>query len=192
MEIQCDCGKFRAELTRFPENFPGRLVCYCDDCQAFLNYIQRADLMDANLGSEIIPAYPSEVKFISGAEVVQCVRLFPKGLFRFYTSCCKTPIANSDPKLPWVGFHRRMHDSKDKNRVENELGSVKCRVMGKFAKGNLPEGTSEKFDFKSLMAVLPFILKGVILRKSNPSPFFKNGKPLVTPKVLTAEERSLL
>ena len=81
MEIQCDCGKFRAELTEFPNNTPGRLVCYCDDCQAFLNYIKRSELMDQNGGSEIIPAYPADIQIIAGKDFVQCVRLHSKGMF---------------------------------------------------------------------------------------------------------------
>ncbi len=190
MEIQCECGKFRAKLTAFPRNTPGRLKCYCDDCQAFLTYLNRADLLDENAGSEIIPAYPADIKLIAGKDLVRCMRLSPKGMYRFFTACCSTPIVNTDPVRPWAGIHRRMYTAKDPNRLDRELGPVKSSIMGKYAKGTPPPGTPMKFDFKGLRTVMPFILKGKLLRKSKPSPFFENGEAIATPTVLTLEERT--
>jgi hypothetical protein len=189
MEIQCECGKFRAELTRFPQNTPGRLKCYCDDCQSYLHYLKRADLLDENGGSEIIPAYPADVKILAGKEFLKCTRLFPNGMFRFSTTCCNTPIANTDPKRPWAGFHRRMYTSKDPNKLDQTLGPVKSGIMGKFAKGTPPPGTPQKFDLKGMVTVMPFILKGVVLGKAKPSAFFENGEAIGTFKVLSKEER---
>lgn len=148
MEIQCECGNFRAELTQFPRNTPGRLICYCDDCQAFLQYLKRSDLLDKNGGIEIIPAYPLDMKIVSGKETVQCVRLHSKGMYRFFTKCCHTPIANTNPSQPWLGIHRRMHTVKEPHRLDHELGPVKSSIMGKFAKGTPPAGTPQTFNSK--------------------------------------------
>ena len=190
MEIQCECGKFRAELTQFPKNTPGRLICYCDDCQAFLNYLKRPDLLDANGGTEIIPAYPADMKVVAGKDVIQCLRLHANGMYRFFANCCHTPIANTDPVRPWAGINHRMYTVKDPNRLAHELGPVKSSVMGKHAKGTPPAGTPKTFDFKALVTVMPFIIKGKILGKAKPSPFFENGQAIVEPRVLTVEERS--
>ncbi len=190
MEIQCDCGKFRAELTQFPKNTPGRLICYCDDCQAFLHYLKRPELLDENGGTEIIPAYPADIKIIAAQDVVKCVRLHPQGMYRFFTSCCLTPIANTDPTRPWAGINRRMYITKDSTILDRELGPVKSSIMGKYAKGTPPVGTPQTFDFKGMITVLPFIIKGKILGKAKHSPFFNNGEAIVAPIVLTAEERS--
>lgn len=190
MEIQCECGKFRAELTQFPKATPGRLKCYCEDCQTFLHYIHRDDLLDANGGSEVIPAYPADIKIIAGKDFVKCMRLSPKGMFRFYTTCCNTPIANTDPVRPWAGIHRRMYTVKDPNRLDKELGPVKASVMGKHAHGTLPPGVPQTFDFKGMITVMPFILKGKLLGKSKHSPFFENGESIVVPKILTLDERT--
>ena len=189
MEIQCDCGKFRADLTRFPSNTPGRLVCYCDDCQTYLHFLKRADLLDVNGGSEIIPAYPADVKIIAGKELVNCTRLSPTGLFRFSTSCCHTPIANTDPKRPWAGFLRRMYTNKDPNQLDQMLGPVKASILGKYAKGTPPPGTPETLNLRGLLVVVPFILRGILLGKAKGSPFFENGVAIVAPKVLSREER---
>ncbi|MES2803463.1 MAG: DUF6151 family protein [Bdellovibrionota bacterium] len=190
MQIQCDCGKFRAELTQFPKNTPGRLICYCDDCQAFLHYLKRPDLLDENGGTEIIPAYPADIKIVAGKDVVKCVRLHSKGMYRFFTSCCLTPIANTDPVRPWAGINQRMYVTKDPTLLARELGPVKASIMGKYAKGTPPAGTPQTFDFKGMVTVMPFIIKGKFLGKAKHSPFFDNGEAIVEPKVLTAEERS--
>lgn len=190
MEIQCECGKFRAELTRFPKNTPGRLKCYCDDCQAYLKYLKRSDLLDENAGTEVIPAFPADIKLIQGKDLVKCVRLSPKGMFRFYTACCNTPIANTDPIRPWAGILHRMYTVKDPEFLEKALGPVRSSIMGMYAKGTPPAGTPQKFNLKALVTVLPFILKGKLLGKAKPSPFFDNGEPIAIPKILTSKERS--
>ncbi len=187
MEIQCQCGQFRASLNAFPKNTPGRLVCYCDDCQSYLRYLKRDDLLDANGGTEVIPAYPSDVEILSGQETLKCTRLSPNGIFRFSTSCCNTPIVNTRPNEPWAGFLGCVY-SPDAIR---SLGPVRCRIMGRYAKGAVPPGTPDKFNLKALLAVMPFILKGKLFKKSNPSPFFTKDEltPVAAPYVLTKAER---
>lgn len=188
MEIQCECGKFRAELTQFPKNTPGRLKCYCDDCQTFLHYLKRADLLDENGGTEIIPAYPADIKLIAGKEHLKCIRLSPTGMFRFFAACCNTPIANTAPQRAWVGIHRRVYTVKYPNKIDDELGPVKSSIMGKFAKGTPPPGTPQKFNFKGMLTVMPYLLKGALLGKSKHSPFFESGEAIASPKVLSSEE----
>jgi hypothetical protein len=188
MEIQCNCGKFRAELSQFPKNTPGRLKCYCDDCQAFLHYLKRADLLDENGGSEIIPYYPVDIKFTAGSDLISCVRLLPKGMYRFSTTCCNSPIANTAPKRPWVGVHRSMFTTSDPDILVKTLGPVKSSIMGKYAKGTPPPGTPQKFDLNGFATVIPYIFKGMIFGKAKHSPFFENEHAVVPPKVLTSDE----
>ncbi|MEN0060360.1 MAG: DUF6151 family protein, partial [Bdellovibrio sp.] len=93
MEIQCECGQFKAKIEPFPANTPGRCICYCDDCQTYLHHIGRADLLTAAGGTEIIPVYPQQIHILTGQELLRCTRLSPKGLFRWWVACCHTPIA---------------------------------------------------------------------------------------------------
>lgn len=191
MQIQCECGKFSAELTAFPRNTPGRLVCYCDDCQSYAHYLGRADLLDANGGTEVIPAYPRDVKILSGKEQLKCMRLSPKGMFRFYTACCKTPVGNTRPMSPWIGVSRRMYTAKDPGQLDRAFKSVRSSIMGSHAKGTPPKGTPKTFNAKAFAAVMPFLLKGKLLKTYLPSPFFaEDGRtPIVAPHVLTMDER---
>jgi hypothetical protein len=190
MNVQCECGKFRAELKTFPENTPGRLKCYCDDCQIYLHYLKRSDLLDINGGSEMIPVYPADVEILSGKEMLVCTRLSKNGMFRFSTSCCNTPVANTKPNTPWIGFHSRVFTVKDPDILSQKLGPIRSSVMGRFAKGTPPPGTPQNLNLNAVVSVVPFILKGKLLRKSNPSPFFKDDKKtaIVDPYVLNTEE----
>jgi hypothetical protein len=194
MHIQCECGKFRAQLEKFPRNTPGRLVCYCDDCQTFLEYLNRADLLDTAGGTEVIPVYPAEMKILEGREVLKCVRLSPKGLYRWFTGCCNTPVANVQPGFPWVGMVHRVYSVKDAGYLEKTLGPIKSRIMGRFAKGTPPNGTASGIDFKGFVTVLPFLLKGVVMGRAKGSPFFEqDGRtPIVHPVVLSLDEKNAI
>lgn len=192
MDIQCECAKFRAKLKAFPKSTPGRLVCYCDDCQAYLHHLARTDLLDSNGGTEVIPAYPADVEILQGLENLACIRLSPSGTFRFFASCCNTPIANTRPDKPWAGFLRHAYTiSRDEQKLNQVLGPVRCRIMGRYAKGNPPVGTSDKFGLRLVLTVLPFMLVGKLLGKSKPSPFFaQDGVTAISiPRVLTKVER---
>lgn len=194
MEIQCECGKFRAKLKNFPYNTPGRLVCYCDDCQSYLHHLKRDDLLDANGGTEVIPAYPGDVEILSGKEHLKCMRLSPNGTFRFFTSCCNTPIVNTRPKEPWAGFLRCVFAAKDAHQINQMLGPVRSRIMGRYAKGVPPADTPEKFNLKAFLTVMPFMLKGKLLKKSKSSPFFAEDgiTPITTPHTPNEAERQAL
>ncbi|MGE0314115.1 MAG: DUF6151 family protein [Lautropia sp.] len=190
MDVQCECGDFRARLAAFPRRTPGRLVCYCDDCQTYLKHLGRADLLDANGGTEVIPAYPADVEILLGQVKLKCTRLSPNGTFRFSTTCCNTPVANTRPGAPWAGFLRCVYVAADP-RALDELGPVRSRIMGRHAKGTPPEGTPARFDLKAMLTVMPFILKGRLLGKSRPSPFFAADgvTAVVEPYVLDKAER---
>jgi hypothetical protein len=190
MNIQCECGKFSAQLQAFPNNTPGRLVCYCDDCQSYLHHIGRADLLDSNGGTEVIPAYPADVKILSGKEHVKCVRLSSKGMFRFYASCCNTPIGNTRANDPWIGLHRRIYTSHNGDKLDQTFKSIHARIMGRFAKGTPPEGTPATFNLKAFTSVMPFILKGKFKKLYKNSPFFKEDglTSIVQEHVLSSDE----
>ncbi len=192
MNIQCECGQFQARLKAFPKDTPGRLVCYCDDCQAYLHHLKRSDLLDAHGGTEVIPAYPADVQILRGQEHLKCIRLSPNGTFRFFTSCCNTPIVNTSPGRPWAGFLRGAYTAGgDAQKLDHVLGPVRSRIMGRYAKGTPPVGTPNRFNLKAFLRVMPFMLKGMLMRKSRPSPFFADdgATAISLPRVLTEAER---
>jgi len=192
MEIQCECGTFRAQIDAFPGGTPGRLVCYCDDCQVYAHHLNRADLLDSAGGTEVVPVYPAQIRIVAGREALRCVRLFPNGLHRWYAGCCNTPVANANPGFPWVGVVHRVFTVKDSGYLERTFGGVRSRIGGRFARGTPPRGTAQKIGFKAVL-VLPFMLKGFVTGKVKPSPFFADdGRPIVPPVVLPLPEKDAI
>lgn len=185
MKIQCDCGAFKADLTAFPKNTPGRLACYCKDCQTFLHRLGRAELLDAYGGSEIIPVYPSEFTIISGEDKLRCNRLTQDGLYRWSTTCCNSPVANTKPNFPWIGILHSAYTASDPDSLTG-LGPIRSRIFGRDATGDPPFKISQKLDLKAALAVLPFLLKGKLFGKSRNHPFFgPDGKtPIKEPEHL--------
>lgn len=191
INIQCDCGKFNASLDNLPKATPGRVACYCDDCQTYLYSLGRKDLLDEAGGTEILPVYPQNIKIESGAEHLKSVRLSPKGLDRWVTTCCNTPIANTRAKFPWVGvLAQAVLKEPDKGQVEKALGPIRSRVAGNFALKTPPEGTSQNLRFHDVKVVMPFVIKGFLFGKSKPSPFFtEEFKPISEPQLMPMERR---
>ncbi len=183
MKISCDCGTFVAKLKAFPKHTPGRLVCYCDDCQTFVEKIQRTDVLDAYGGTEVIPVYPKEIEIIQGIDALKCYRLSDKGVYRWVTACCNSPILNTRPGFPWAGIFNTTY--KDPAAL-SALGNVKARIYGKYALDGAPFKISEKIAFRDMLVVMPFLIKGKILGMDKKSPLFgsDNKTPIVQPEIL--------
>jgi len=114
VELHCRCGQVRGRVTNASPRTVNRIVCYCDDCQAFAHHLGRADLLDAHGGSDIVQVAPASLTFDHGADRIVGLRLSPKGLYRFYASCCKTPLGNTvGPAIPFVGIVAQAFDAPD-------------------------------------------------------------------------------
>src|SRR5439155_14721689 len=104
-ELSCRCGQVRGRVKNAGPRTVNRVVCYCDDCQAFLHHLGRTDLLDGSAGTDIVQVAPAALTFDRGATRIVGVRLTSKGLYRWYASCCKTPVGNTlTPALPFVGI----------------------------------------------------------------------------------------
>ena len=69
------------------------------------------------------------------------------------------------------------------------LGEVRSRINGKNTQIEAPYRISEKIQFKDMLVVIPFILKGKIdkiLNKGRNSPFLgpNNSTPICEPEIL--------
>src|SRR5262245_25612243 len=96
LAIRCDCGAVRGVARGVSGERGNRVVCYCDDCQSFAHVLERSeDTLDAHGGTEIFQMSPAQLEFTAGADRLACLRLTPKGLLRWYASCCRTPIGNT-------------------------------------------------------------------------------------------------
>ena len=103
--LRCRCGRVQGMATDVSPKTGNHIVCYCDDCQAYAHHLGRTDLLDPQGGSDIVQVAPASLSFDLGADRIVGLRLSPKGLYRWYASCCNTPLGNTlGPGLPFVGI----------------------------------------------------------------------------------------
>jgi len=193
IELLCRCGEVRAVVAEASPRTVNRVTCYCDDCQAFLHQIGRADLLNAQGGSDIVQVAPSTLTFMQGQDRIVGLRLTPKGLFRWYASCCNTPLGNTlTPKIPFVGIVAQTFDGGTP-RADEVVGPPIGAILGKYAVGEPPAGSTGlhlSLILRAIGKVLGWRLRG----KAWPHPFFRQGTgaPIYPLTVLSLEEREAL
>ena len=195
VELQCRCGKLHGWLRAAAPYTVNRVVCYCDDCQAFLHHLDRAELLDAHGGSDIVQVAPATLSFDRGLEHITAVRLTPQGLHRWYASCCKTPLGNMvSPGIPFIGIVTELFQQAPGARPCDEVfGAPSARILGKFAVGKPPPG-SEKLNVGMIVRTVRKMFGWKLSGKTWPHPFFERGSdaPKYPVTVLPAAERTAL
>ncbi|HMJ57052.1 MAG TPA: DUF6151 family protein [Polyangiaceae bacterium] len=184
VELHCRCGEVVGHVKGASQRTVNRAVCYCDDCQAFLHHLGRADLLDEHGGTDIVQVAPASLTFDRGAERITGLRLTPKGLYRWYTSCCKTPVGNTlGPALPFVGIVAHAFEGPD-TRPDDVFGKPVGGMLGKHAIGTAPEG-STKLNVRLVARAFRLILGWKIRGKTWPHPFFDRATRSSTRPVTT-------
>jgi hypothetical protein len=187
--LQCRCGTIKGYVVR--PGMANRAICYCRDCQAFARFLERADtVLDGNRGTAIVATLPKQVHFSQGLESLACMSLSDHGMFRWYASCCRTPIGNTprDFKTPYVGLIESCLTSSSPSLHES-FGPVRMVLNTKYAKGGV-----KSTPLANLVTMLR-LMKSVIGARLNSTykrnPFFdaETGSPIKRPRVLTKAER---
>jgi hypothetical protein len=191
--LRCRCGKFQAEV-RHPERGM-RAVCYCRDCQAFAHFLGLPPgMLDAHAGTEIVAVRPRDVRFVQGAEHLACMSLGPKGLVRWFTSCCRTPIGNTprDVRLAHVGLVHTALESTGSD-LARTFGPVRMRVNRQGAQGR-PEASPPLTFFAAIARYMTALAWARVSGNYRTNPFFDaaTGRPRVEPQVLSPEEHRKL
>src|SRR5262245_46268500 len=192
-ELRGRCGEVRGWVADASPRTVNRVVCYCDDCQAFAHRLGRADLLDAQGGSDIVQVAPASVTFVQGQDRIVGLRLTPKGLFRWHTTCCHTPVGNTvSPAIPFVGIVAQGFDHGTQ-RPDDVFGKPVGAIFGKFAIGDPPAGstrTQPSLLLRAIRMVLGWRLRG----KAWPHPFFARDTraPIHPVRVLSSGERDAL
>jgi hypothetical protein len=192
-EFRCRCGEVRGFVADASPRTVNHVGCYCDDCQAFAHWLGRADLLDAQGLSDIVQVAPATLTFEQGQDRIKGVRLSPKGLYRWYANCCNTPVGNTlRPSVPFVGVTAATFNH-GAQRSDARFGPMTGAIMGKYAIGEAPPGTSgiqPSLLMRAISKVLGWRLRG----KAWPHPFFTRGNdaPVYPVQVLTREERDAL
>ena len=194
--LRCRCGHVRGIAGEVSPSTGFRFVCYCTDCQAFTRFLDRADVLDGAGGTDIFQLPPGRVKLTAGADALRCVNLGNRGVFRWYSDCCRTPIANTaGPRFPVIGMiHSFMDHAADGRSRDDVLGAPLCRIFERSATGSLPACAPPPPSFGLYVRRGPALLGWWWRGLARPNPFFDDhtGAPLSAPRVITASERAAL
>lgn len=196
LSIRCKCGHLRGTARDISPDSGNRVVCYCDDCQAFARALGTDDMtLDPLGGTDIFQMSPARLELTHGTGQLACLRLTPKGTFRWYAACCNTPIGNTLPvsHLPFLGLIHACIDTEGAS-LDELLGPVRARAMTRFARGGpIPGGRSHNgFSVRMIVATLWRILRWRLHGDHRHSPFFEpaTGQPVVEPRVLDETGRA--
>ena len=191
LRLRCRCGSLQGEVDG--QRVAARAVCYCKDCQAFARFLKAQDtVLDASGGTEVEATLPSAVRFTSGLEHLACMSLSPRGIYRWYASCCNTPVGNTprDPKASYVGLVRACLDALP-DELDRQLGRSHIT-----ANRGSAYGPTTATPFATALAVVNIggmLVKARLGGGYRINPFFDaSGAPVSSPRVLTLEERSAL
>lgn len=188
-KLHCRCGEVQGHVKDASPRTVNRVICYCDDCQAFLHHLGRADLLDAHGGTNVVQVAPASLTFERGAERIAGLRLTPKGLYRWYANCCKTPLGNTlSPAIPFVGVVTQAFENPD-----DTFGAPIGAILGKFAIGTPPAG-STKLNPRLLARALRMVIGWRLRGRAWPHPFFDRATraPSHPLTILSRDEREAL
>jgi hypothetical protein len=194
IELSCKCGNVHAVVTGVAPETVNRMVCYCSDCQAFAHQLHRADLLDDKGGTDVVQVAPAAVRFDRGQDQIRAVRLSDKGMFRWYASCCNTPLGNSPGTTPpFLGITRQAYATDALGGADAVFGPPRAAVWGQHAVGT-PPPNSTKLNPLLIGRVLWSMLRWRVKGQHAPHPFFDSdtGKPKFPVEVLGTAERDAL
>lgn len=183
--IQCQCGAFAGEVNHTQAAM--HAICYCTDCRAYAIHLEQSSrVLDALGGTEVIATQGRYIAITQGVQHLACLSLSPRGILRWYTSCCKTPIANTarDWRMPFVGL---VHTAL-KKPLGNAFPPVQMYLNTQSALGEAP--TPHLAQKIPLLRFAPKLLLTTLTGKYKQTPFFTaDGAPRVNVTVLSVEDR---
>ncbi len=189
LTLTCRCGTVTGQVRAITPRRGTRLVCHCADCQAFARHAGAAGIMDETGGTEIFQTLPGRVVFASGVDCLVPVRLSEKGLLRWMTRCCGTPMGNMlpTPKMRFVGLPVfALPDPEDRPAMGPILASL--------ASADAPEDSHPPADFGRARAMRRAMwrqfISGIGLGPTTSPYFTVQGDPIAPPVVLSDEERA--
>jgi hypothetical protein len=196
LPLRCRCGQVRGIARAVSPSTGCRVACYCEDCQAFARFLERPDVLDAAGGTDIFQMPPGRLKLTAGTDAVRCLRLSKRGIFRWYTNCCRTPIGNTaGPRVPVIGVIHSFMDHEADCRSRNEvLGPPLCRIYERSALAPLPPTAPAPPSFGVFVRRTSKMLGWWARGLGRPTPFFddRTNAPRSVPRVLTPGERASL
>ncbi|HEX5661617.1 MAG TPA: DUF6151 family protein [Polyangiales bacterium] len=194
VSLRCQCGAVRGTAEGISPASDSRAICYCDDCQIYARHLGTPGVLDERGGTDGCLLAPAQVRFEAGADI-RCMQLSPKGLFRWYAGCCKTPLGNTmGPGLPVVILLHSCMDHAAGGRTRDEdLGPPKVKMLARFAAGGAPPGAHPKTPLKMFPYIVGHFARTFLKGRGKPNPFWDDhGAPRAKPSMIDRAEREAL
>ena len=137
---------------------------------------------------------PGRVKLTAGTDAMRCLRLSETRVFRWYTDCCRTPIANTaaGPRFPVVAVIHSFMDqdgTADGRSRDEVLGPPLCRIYERSAVGPLPPNAPAPASLGVFARRASKMLGWWVRGLGRPSPFFddRTRAPRAVPRGVPGE-----
>ena len=177
----CRCGKVRLVVAT---GEGARCVCYCRDCRAFHTHLGADAWLDPAGGMDLWQTIPDRIELVRGAEHLAALRMTERGVLRFHTACCGSPVANLPPKrdMPFAALATRGLEDPDAVGPVGATISAKSATGPVRARGNVP---------LYVAGVMLRVARARIAGRHRATPFFDEaGQPVVPVRRLSGEERA--
>ena len=157
-----------------------RVRCYCSDCRAFGRFFGAgSNVLDSQGGTEIVQVAQGRVHITQGLDQIDAIRLSDKGMVRWYTRCCRTPIGNTMNSPGW-SFMGLIHTCLAPEGLDQDFGSRVGAVNTGSAIGS-PK-PKQRGALKAVAIFLRIVISARFNRRDS------SGTPITTPRVLQAAE----
>ena len=164
-------------------------ICYCHDCRAFAHWLGHDDRLVEAGGTPIVQIARARLHLEHGLDQVRLMRLTPRGLHRFHTACCRSPVGNTMPSLPFLGVVRSMLDVPEREQSAT-FGPWMALARGS-ALG--PPPRAERGDLVGLAHVTRMMAGWALRGLGRPTQLLDaRGEPTVPSQILTPLEREAL
>lgn len=196
LPLRCRCGYVRGVAHEVAPSAGFRFVCYCTDCQAFAQYLERLDMLDAAGGTDIFQMPAGRVRLTAGTDAVRC-GTFSGKVLRWYADCCRTPSANTaaTARFPVIALiHSFMDHEAGGHSRDEAMGPPLCRIYQRSATGPLPPDAPPPPSLATFARRTSKILGWWARGLGRANPFFddRTNAPLAAPRVLTPSDRAAL
>lgn len=191
--VSCTCGAVAGIVHGVTPANSRRLSCMCDDCQVYAEYLGRADeILDRYGGTDLSYATQNRVEVVAGREQLRGVRLYPNGILRVYTACCRTPVAHvPSAKMAFVGIpHLFMATGPAGFTRDAVLGPLALRLQGRYCRGEMPGGAHSGTPLGPSAQAMVQVAWDSMRGKQRPSAFHeaRSNVPAVPVTVLSATD----
>jgi len=184
LAFSCACGQVQGHVDPSALRDGVHLRCHCADCRAAELYFDQPDPVPD--GVALFQTAPDRMTLTAGQDNLGLMRLGPNGLYRWYATCCNSPIGNTlkSPKLPFVGIPVARFSEPER------LGKVRAR-------GFIPQNDGKarhKGAGGMVWRMLSRFVSAWISGRWRDTPFFASdtGAPVAEAKIPTKEERKAL